>query len=277
MSIAVHHLNCATMAPAMTFGGRLAPVRMIAHCLLVEASDRLILVDTGFGSADLAAARQRLGRPFLTMMRPVLDPAETAAAKLRGLGHDPAEVTDVALTHLDLDHAGGLGDFPQAQVHVFGEELEAARARRTLGEKSRYVRAQWAHGPRWVDHPVAGEHWLGFDAVTAINDDVLLVPLRGHTRGHCGVVVRRPSGGWFFHAGDAYFFRDEKQTPSNCPVGLRAFQALMQVDGTARVANQDRLRHLHAEHGPGSGAAEVVTIFSAHDASEFDALADTVD
>ena len=34
---------------------------------------------------------------------------------------------------------------------------------------------------------------------------------------------------------------------------------------------------LHADHGPGSGASEVVTMFSAHDAAEFDALANTTD
>ncbi|WP_310961720.1 MBL fold metallo-hydrolase [Nocardioides terrisoli] len=277
MSTAVHHLNCATMAPALAAGGRVTPVRMVAHCLLVEAPDRLVLVDTGFGTADLASPRKRMGLGFVSAMRPALDPAETAVSQVRGLGHDPADVTDIVLTHLDLDHAGGLGDFPAARVHVYADELAAARARRTLNEKGRYVPAQWAHGPRWTTHAAAGEEWLGFAAVTALADDVLLVPLHGHTRGHCGVAVRRPSGGWFLHAGDSYFFHDEVRTPPACPSGLRIFQSLMQMDGKARVANQERLRHLHADHGPGSGAAEVVTVFSAHDATEYDALAGGTD
>ena len=50
-----------------------------------------------------------------------------------------------------------------------------------------------AHGPLWTEHGAGGEAWFGFTAVRAVGDDVLLVPLRGHTRGHCAVAVRRPA------------------------------------------------------------------------------------
>lgn len=260
------------MRPLLTLAGRVPP-RMVAHCLLVELPDRLVLVDTGFGTEDIADARGRMGRAFVTMMRPALDPAEPAAAQVRALGYDVDDVRDVVVTHLDLDHAGGLPDFPDATVHVHATELAAARHPTSLLEKNRYRQEHWAHGPRWQPHRDEGESWLGFEAVTVLSDDVLLVPLHGHTRGHSTVAVRRPSGGWFLHAGDAYFHADEKQTPPSCPSGLAAFQAAMQVDKAARLANQERLRTLHAEHGPGSGADEVVTIFSAHDATELDALA----
>lgn len=275
MSTAVHHLNCVTMAPALSLGGRVTPARMVAHCLLVEGPDRLTLVDTGFGTADLA--EKRMGKGFIAAMRPSLDPAETAVSQVRAAGHDPADVTDIVVTHLDLDHAGGLGDFPGARVHVFADELEAAQRRRTINEKSRYITAQWAHGPHWETHRVAGDEWLGFESVAVVDDDLALVPLRGHTRGHCGVAVRRPSGGWFLHAGDAYFSHGEKEVPPTCPSGLAFFQTLVQVDKRARMANQERLRSLNAEHGPDSGAAEVVTMFCAHDATEYDALVGLTD
>jgi glyoxylase-like metal-dependent hydrolase (beta-lactamase superfamily II) len=277
VTLAVHHVNCATLSPAVSLGGRVTPARMVAHCLVVERDRGLVVVDTGFGSADLAAPRDRMGAPFVRLMRPALDPAETMAAQVRALGHDAADVTDVVLTHLDLDHAGGLGDFPGATVHVFADELAAARARRSVREKSRYVPAQWAHDVRWRAHEVAGDSWLGFESVAALDDDVLLVPLRGHTRGHCGVAVRRPAGGWFLHAGDSFFFHGEMDPAPTCPSGLGIFQALVQLDGRARHANQDRLRSLTAEHGPDSGAAEPVTVFCAHDAVQYDALVGTTD
>jgi len=272
---AIRHLNCVTMSPSLTMGGRMTPARMVAHCLLVEGDHGLTLVDTGFGTADIA--EKRMGKGFIKMMGPSLDPAETAAAQVRAAGHDTADVTDIVLTHLDLDHAGGLGDFPDARVHIFTDELAAATARSSLREKNRYIPAQWAHGPRWVEHSVAGESWLGFDSVKVLSDDVLLVPLRGHTRGHCGVAVRRPSGGWFLHAGDTYFAHGEKETPPTCPSGLTLFQKVVQMDKAARYANADRVRSLNAEHGPDSGATEVVTVFCAHDAVEYDALADVTD
>ena len=265
------------MSPSLTMGGRLMPVRLVAHCLLVEGDQGLTLVDTGFGTADLA--EKRMGTPFIKMTGPSLDPAETAVAQVRAAGYDAADVTDIVLTHMDLDHVGGLGDFPDARVHVFSDELAAATARATLPEKNRYVPAQWAHGPRWVEYDVDGDTWIGFDAVQVLSDDVLLIPLRGHTRGHCGVAVRRPSGGWFLHAGDTYFSHGEKDTPPTCPKGLSVFQKLVQMDKKARYANADRVRSLNAEHGPDSGASaeETVTIFCAHDAVEFDALADVTD
>jgi glyoxylase-like metal-dependent hydrolase (beta-lactamase superfamily II) len=275
MTSAIRHLNCATMSPSLSMGGRITPARLVAHCLLVESEHGLTLVDTGFGTADLA--EKRMGTVFVKVARPALDPAETAVAQVRAAGYDAADVTDIVLTHLDLDHAGGLGDFPGARVHVFADELAAATARATLAEKNRYLPAQWAHGPRWIEHAVAGEQWLGFDAVTVLGDDVLLVPLRGHTRGHCGVAVRRPGSGWFLHAGDGYFSHGEKEIPPTCPRGLSVFQKVVEMDKPARHANADRLRSLHAEHGPDSGADETVTVFSAHDAVEFDALADVTD
>lgn len=275
MTSVIRHLNCATMSPRGNLGGRLTPPRMVCHSLLVEGPDSLTLVDTGFGTVDLA--EKRMGKAFIGLMGPALDRNETAAAQVTALGYEIGDVTDIVVTHLDLDHAGGLGDFPEAKVHVFADELAAAKQPQGPKEKKRYIQAQWAHGPRWVEHQVAGDSWLGFESVARISDDVLLVPTRGHTRGHVAVAVRRPSGGWFLHAGDAYFSAGEKASPPTCPPGLAIFQTLVQVDKKARYANQDRLRSLHAEHGPDAGTAEPVTMFCAHDASEFDALADVTD
>ena len=106
---------------------------------------------------------------------------------MQALGYRPADVRDIVVTHLDLDHAGGLGDFPHARVHVHTDELAAARSRSHPKEKGRYIAAQWAHGPDWVEHTASGgDGWFGFEAVQAVGEDVLLVPLRGHTRGHSG-------------------------------------------------------------------------------------------
>jgi glyoxylase-like metal-dependent hydrolase (beta-lactamase superfamily II) len=274
MNRGVHHMSCATFLPPAARLG-VVPQRLVAHCLLVEGDSGLTLVDTGFGSGDVAEPA-RLGRGFLAALGAVLDPVETAVAQVRALGHDPADVTDIVLTHLDLDHAGGIGDFPGARVHVLAAELAAARRRRHLKEKGRYIAEQWSHDPRWVEHPWPGrardgDDWFGFASVPVVGEDVRLVPLPGHTRGHCAVAVRRPSGGWFLHAGDAYFFAGELDRPPSCPAGLRFFQALVQMDRAARHDAQERLRELQARHG------HEVSVFSAHDAAELSALTSVVD
>jgi glyoxylase-like metal-dependent hydrolase (beta-lactamase superfamily II) len=254
------------MCPAAARVPGLMPSTLVAHCLVVVGDQGLTLVDTGFGTDDVAEQGGRLGRAFVRLVGARFDLGQTAVAQLAELGHRPEDVRDIVVTHLDLDHAGGLSDFPHARVHVHRAELEAARHPR-VSERARYVRAQWAHGPRWVEHVEDGDTWHGFAAVHALGEDVVMVPLPGHTRGHSGVAVRRPEGGWLLHAGDAYFHAGDKELPRTCPPGLRLFQAAMAVDGSARRANLGRLQELHRDHRAD------VTVFCAHDRTELAALA----
>lgn len=273
MSLRIHHLNCGTMCPhggklIGTPGGWLDPGHMVCHCLLVETNDGLVLVDTGVGTGDIADPNGRLGRGFVAVTRPKLDRAETALAQVRALGFSADDVRHIVATHLDLDHAGGIPDFPKAKVHVHVRE-HAAAMNPTLRERPRYKKPHFAHHPLWELHQESGEQWHGFDAVRALpggGDEVLLVPLHGHTRGHCGVAVRGADG-WLLHCGDAYFHHGEMQEPAYCPPGLALFQNLIQVDRTTRIANQRRL-HALAQAEAGS-----VRLFSAHDPVELARLA----
>jgi glyoxylase-like metal-dependent hydrolase (beta-lactamase superfamily II) len=266
---AIHHLNCGTMCPHGALlltgeGGLLESARLVCHCLLVEGAEGLVLLDTGFGSEDIRSPR-RLGLAFRGLVRPRLDAAETAAAQISALGFAPGDVRHILTTHLDLDHAGGLSDFPDADVHVFATELQAAM-HPSLRERTRYISAQWAHGPRWVEHGVEGEKWFGFDSVRVLpgsDGEILMIPLPGHTRGHTGIAVRRGEG-WLLHCGDAYFHHGEVQTPPHCPPGLSAFQMLNQVDGRTRRENRERLRELAARHG------DQVELICSHDPHLFE-------
>lgn len=303
----VHHLNCGTLRP---FGRRaingdglpLVPGRLVCHCLLLEAERRLVLVDSGFGLDDVSEGRRSLvsavfpsadaqratrisrrmsrARSLYTrfMTRASFDPDETAVRQVAALGYSPHDVTDIVITHLDLDHAGGLRDFPAARVHVHETEYSAAMSASTSIERFRYWRHQWSHRPDWVTYGSSGgDAWFGFDGVHQLEElpDLALVPLPGHTRGHCGVAVRlqRADGGsagrttWLLHGGDAYFFRGEiDPVEPHCTPGLARFQARFEVDREARRGNRERLRQLAAEHG------NQVVVFCSHDPVEFDRL-----
>jgi glyoxylase-like metal-dependent hydrolase (beta-lactamase superfamily II) len=266
----VHHINCGTMCPFSARlingrGGWLERARMVCHCLIVETTDGLVLVDTGLGTADVEDPRGRLGGTFIAVTRPRLSREDTALAHVERLGFRREDVRHIVPTHLDLDHAGGLSDFPDANVHVFAPELEAALHPPTFAERERYRAAQFAHGPKWVKHPLEGDTWLGFDRVRVVGDDVALIPVVGHTRGHCAVAVKQGDE-WLLHAGDAYFFHGEvdPENPRSTP-GLALFQRLVAVDDAARRKNQRRLRELARDH------RGTVRLFSAHDPLELEA------
>lgn len=264
----IHHLNCGTLCPHSRRlingeGGWLEAARVVCHCLLIEGDNGLTLLDTGFGTEDTRNPRQ-LG-PFFAMMRPRAEIGETALKQVEGLGFAASDVRQIVTTHLDPDHSGGLPDFPDAEVHIFGAELDAAMNPR-LRDRPRYLAAHWKHGPQWVRHDGEGDDWFGFGGVRILPDlgsEVLLIPLPGHSLGQCGVAVKTGEG-WLLHCGDAYFHHDEVATPPACPPGLRFFQLLNAADGKRRRANQERLRELVSRHG------EEVRLLCSHDPHELD-------
>lgn len=268
----VHHICATTLCPlSRRLVNGSGPVfergHMVCHCWIVESRSGLILVDTGVGRDDLRDVNRRLGLWFRAVVGVATSPSNTAISAVERLGFDPKDVRHIVPTHLDLDHAGGLPDFPWADVHIFRPEYEAAMHPPSHREGLRYRPFHWAHQPKWDVRDVAGDKWFGFQGVRAVDseEEVLLIPLQGHTRGHCGVAVRTPSG-WLLHAGDAYFHDHEMRTPPRVTPGLRLFQRFAAIDNQLRLANQDRLRHLVREHG------SEVTVHSAHCPREFEAL-----
>lgn len=278
MGLRVHHLNCGTMCPACARlingrksngeqGGWLEAARMVCHVLLIETpKDGLVLVDTGIGTLDVQTPK-RLGTPFINLTRPRLDHHETAIAQVQKLGYTADDVRHIIVTHLDLDHASGLPDFPRAEVHVFKTEFDAAM-NPDWRSRARYLPSQWAHSPRWVKHENGGEDWFGFSGlrpIPGLSDDILLIPLPGHTRGHCGIAVRGEKG-WLLHAGDAYFHHGQLESVPDMPLGIAIFEKLVETEKKKRVRNLARLRDLALNH---SGE---VRVFCAHDPVEFDRL-----
>ena len=268
----VHHLNAATLCPVSArlvngTGPLFGRARLICHVLAVETARGVILVDTGLGTSDVAAPL-RLGARWVRQVSPRLDPAEPVVAQLPALGIAASDVTDIVLTHMDLDHAGGIADFPRARVHVHAREHTAALEQLGPRSRFRYIQEHWAHAPNWQLFDNGGERWFGFDGVRALHPsepDVLLVPLHGHTAGHTGVAIRTADR-WLLHAGDSYFFHGQVATPPHAPFVLRLFQRRSDVDRAQRLANQERVRVLLAEHG------DQITAFCAHDPVELDRL-----
>lgn len=176
------------------------------HGLLIRSEDGIALVETGIGLQDIAEPERRIGRDAIQGAGFQFRPEMTAVHQLARQGIAPAQVTDLILTHCDPDHAGGLADFPGARVHVAAEEKQNLDA-----GNPRYGAAQFDHGPRWITYGKNDDSVLDLPArrlTTSLSGIICLVPLFGHTLGHCGVAVER-DGRWLLHVGDAYYLRDE--------------------------------------------------------------------
>ncbi|MEU8136322.1 MBL fold metallo-hydrolase [Streptodolium elevatio] len=264
----IHHLNCGSVrAIEATYDGP-PSTHAVNHCLLVETpASGLVLVETGLGLDDVRDPDASLGREWVEMAEPALAEDETAIRQIARLGYSPLDVRHILLTHLDVDHCGGLPDFPHARVHLLASELDAALAQ---APSFRYRPAHWAHGPQWAAYSgAAGDDWFGFTAVQpdGLPEDIKLIPLGGHTSGHAGVAVRDPgSDMWLLHCGDAYYYHRELQpVPERHPL-LDFVQTSSETHRDLRLGTQARLRELVRDHG------DRVTAFSAHDPWELAAL-----
>ncbi|MFI2284629.1 MBL fold metallo-hydrolase [Nocardia beijingensis] len=255
--VRIHELNCGTLdvpGGEAVFG----VAHFICRCLLIEAEDRLIAVDTGIGRHDIESPEERLGQDWLRRVHPALDPDETLLAQVIALGRDPRELSDVILTHHHRDHVGGLADFPWARVHA------SPTCRAVVEEGTdRVVAAQWAHEVVWAPTPKPAADWRGYR--TWVLDDipasVRLVDLPGHSPGHAGVVIDDSSiGRELLHVGDA--IHHHAQLACAAPPAVEAFAASTQHDEAERLRTQRRLAELAAEgsvrllnaHDPGASA-----------------------
>ena len=100
-------------------------IRLALDLLLIVGQGRVILVDSGIGNR-LNEKQEKIYRPSEFILE----------ESLADLGFKAADVTDVILTHLHFDHAGGLisaypdgerATFPKAQLWIQKSEWEMAK------------------------------------------------------------------------------------------------------------------------------------------------------
>ncbi len=195
--MSIRFLNCFTCNARVP-----SSMRSGTLCLLVETDQGLVLVDAGLGQRDYVK-KPAILRVFQVITHVPLDPQEAAVHQLAHLGVRAEDVHHVVLTHMHFDHCGGLRDFPHATVHVHRREYEAFNGRPRIWTDFAYVRRHLAHQPRVELYEVEKDRWFNFPAVRLPFEPAFwLVPLFGHSRGHCGLALETENG-WLFHVADA--------------------------------------------------------------------------
>ena len=253
----VHHLNCGT------FEVPLGP-SWVTHVLLIETDNGLVMVDSGFGLHDVATP-QRIGL-MRYLERPVLRMEGTAAHQVERLGFRREEVRHIILTHGDVDHTGGLADFPQATVHLTSAEAHAVSRTPTVKERFRYHGTQLAHRPELVEHEPTGEKWRGFAAakeLVEIAPGIVLLSVPGHTRGHAAIAVDAGHR-WILHVGDLIYHPATIDKAQPEPRWLPPLYAVNAHSWKQVRDNQARLTELFERRDPN------LLIVSGHSRDQFD-------
>ncbi len=276
----IYHLNCGSMRtigffpfsnlPTVGTGRLFGKGIGIIHCLLVDTGDGLILVDTGYGTKDYTNPKA-IVRLFGRLTGLEFRVEYSALHQVQALGYKAQDVKHIFLTHMHLDHSGGLPDFPHAKVHIYEPEYRMVTERIGI-DWLMCIPEHWAHGPDWVVHRLEGDTFHGLERTPTVEVGgvaVFLVPFVGHTPGHCAVVLHLPDGRWYIHAGDGYGYHGQVNLEKTIsPPYQWLFKPLFYLHRVTRsiLKYDDNFRHLRNEIG------DALTIFPTHDPYDFEQL-----
>jgi glyoxylase-like metal-dependent hydrolase (beta-lactamase superfamily II) len=162
-------------------------IPLATRCLLVEAPQALVLVDTGIGNKEDAKFRDIYG----VSNSAVGEGPTRLEDAIRHAGFQPSDVDIVLDTHLHFDHAGGntFADetgtvrvsFPGARYVVQRKEIDFARSR------NERIRASYlAHN---FEPVVAAGLWDFVDGAAQVTEGVRVLPTPGHIPHHHSVIV----------------------------------------------------------------------------------------
>ncbi len=190
--------------------------------LLKGADGRIALVDTGFH-------RPRYFKQFT--VRDFVSPTEALAP----LGIGPDEVTDIILSHMHWDHAGGLDLFPKARVWVQKDEYD-----HYVGEAWQDAREHGGIDPDDVLE-IVKRNTEGLVTFVRGEDDTLLSGIAFHVGGRHTwasqyATVATRSGTVVVASDNAYFYEN---LDTHTPIAQT-------LDPVSNVKTMDRMRAMAA-------------------------------
>lgn len=198
---------------------------------LVSNRDRTLVVDTGF-TREEAARRQR---------NIFQEPAEGLAR----LGVEAARIEDVVITHMHYDHAGSLGAFPNARLHIQDDEMAYCTGR--------YMAHECFGMPYSTEHVVEMVRAVFAKRVAFHRGDEEIAPglslhrIGGHTMGIQSVRVWTESG-WLVLASDAAHLYENMEAVRPFPI---VFNVQEMVDGFAKLRGlAETPEHVIPGHDP---------------------------
>jgi len=218
-------LDDSFMTPGHCTG---ATARTAVAMFLIEHPRGLVLVDTGNHPDVARNAEAYWGRSVCEWLKPAMRPEDAVDRQLARLGHSARDVSHIILTHLHLDHAGGMCLFPNAKFHIQKEELLAAMWPDPRFDEGWYEFKDFAASRRFDINALDGDADLFSDG------SIKLIKTGGHSTGHQMVMLELPDTGRVLLPGDAAFM--PRQLDLMCPPGDPLPQPEAALEAVRRIA-----------------------------------------
>ena len=175
------------------------------YVFAVEHRDGVVLIDAG---ANAGLKRLPRWHPYFQLaVKFDIEPEQEAGPQLRALGIAPSDVKLIVLTHLHIDHDGGLAAFPRARVMVSAGERAAAAG--LVGRLNGYLPQRWPTHFDPEPFVFADEPFGPFARSRRLTADGALaaLPTPGHTANHVSIVLDDGARRIVF-VGDAAYSQD---------------------------------------------------------------------
>lgn len=187
------------------------PFEVPVPFFLIQHNGKNILFDTGNALQTSKEPEKHWGE-IVNTYYPVMTEKQYVVNQLEAMGIKPENIDYVILSHLHLDHAGGVGAFPNATYIAHKKEIEWAFSK-DCSQKAAYIMLDIDKNINWLQLENKFE-----EAYDLFEDGVIKIyPTPGHTPGHLSVLVNLQNESMLLTSDCCY---TEENLNDNIPPGL---------------------------------------------------------